>query len=120
MHDDLVIPASYEVWLTELKHHLDRTPGSKAALARHLVSVRGIKEKAAFVALLKILRGDSRPGVDVFFDLAIWLQAQTSGDTRTARIEPTDDAPPRREVRYTTGASRRTTRVAEHRSQNTP
>ena len=33
MHDDLVIPASYDVWLTKLKHHLDRKPGSKAELA---------------------------------------------------------------------------------------
>jgi hypothetical protein len=71
----LHIPSNYDVWLTGLKHHLDRYRGSKAELARYLAHLRGLQEKGAVVTLSKILRKDgTRPGVDVFLDIAAWLQ----------------------------------------------
>jgi hypothetical protein len=102
----LHIPASYDVWLTGLKLHLDRHRGSKAELARYLAHMRGWQEKGAVVTLAKILRKDgTRPGVDVFIDIAAWLQRRQDAlndppvpmpllDT------PAQDLPPRQDVSY--------------------
>ena len=110
MTDDLTIPASYDVWLTDLKHHLDRTPGSKAALARYLVTARGSKPESVKSQLFKLLAGKFMPGADFFIDIAVWLQQQQDRAGDSARLERADEPPPvgpRREVRYTTGSTRR-------------
>ncbi len=83
MTDDLTIPASYDVWLTDLKDHLDRTPGSKAALARYLSECRGIKLPSAKVKVSELLSQRYMPGADLFFDIAIWLQGQQHGASAT-------------------------------------
>lgn len=115
MTDDLTIPASYDVWLTDLKFHLDRTPGSKAALARYLAERLSLSQASAHVKLSRIVNDHRKPEVDVFFDIAIWLQRQQDGAGESTRLERADEpAPigPRREVRYTTGSTRRP-KVAE-------
>lgn len=107
---ELTIPASYDVWLTDLKHYLDRGRGRQAELARHLAKVRDLKLKGASVSLLKFLRGDARPGVDLFLDMAAWLQQQQDGQSEITRLERADEPEPigpRREVTYTTGSTRR-------------
>jgi hypothetical protein len=73
----LHIPANYDVWLTGLKHHLDRYRGSKAELARYLAHVRGNCRKPAPSSPClphPAWRRANRPGVDVFLDIAAWLQ----------------------------------------------
>ena len=113
MHDDLVIPASYEVWLSDLKHHLDRTPGSKAVLARHLVAMRDWKPTTASAFVTRLVQQKVEPAAGLFIDIAAWLQQQTGGRDVPVQLEPTDDLPPRREVRYTTGSKQRPAKVAE-------
>ena len=93
MHDDLVIPASYDVWLTNLKHHLDRKTGSKAELARYLAAVRGIKIPSAKVKVSELLSHRYMPAADLFIDITIWLQRRT-GSGSTARLGITDDIMP--------------------------
>jgi len=115
MTEDLTIPASYDVWLTDLKFHLDRTPGSKAALARYIAATDGTKFSGAQVRVSKILNGSLVPSAHAFIDIAVWLQQQQDGTGKSARLERADEpAPigPRREVRYTTGSTRRS-KVAE-------
>lgn len=116
MNDDIVIPASYDVWLTDLKHHLDRTPGSKAALARYLESCRGLKPASAKVKVSELLRRRSMPGADLFIDIAAWLQQETTRREDPMRLERHDEPEPvgpRTEVRYTTGSTRQPAKVAE-------
>jgi hypothetical protein len=91
MTDDLLIPASYDVWLTDLKHHLDRTPGSKAALARYLVHVRDWKADTAKVYVSKIIGSKLTPAADLFIDIAAWLQRQQEGAGDSARLERADE-----------------------------
>lgn len=106
----LLIPASYDVWLTGLKLHLDRHRGSKAELARYLAHMRGWQEKGAVVTLSKILREDgTRPGVDVFLDIAAWLQRQQDALNdppvpMPLPDPPAQDIPHRRAVIYRTPA----------------
>lgn len=76
MHDDLVIPASYDVWLTGLKHHLDRHHGSQAELARHLSTRQSISQLSAQVKISRIINSHRKPEIEVFFDIAAWLQRQ--------------------------------------------
>jgi hypothetical protein len=102
MTEDLTIPASYDVWLTDLKHHLDRTTGSKAALARYLSECRSIKLPSAKVKVSELLSQRYMPGADLFFDIAIWLQQQQQDEAgETVRLERADEPEPigpRREV----------------------
>jgi hypothetical protein len=95
----LHIPSSYDVWLTGLKHHLDRHRGSKAELARHLARSHEISEAGAVVKLSRILGGTRKPEIEVFFDIAVWLQQR-----QDALSEPPlpEDAPlpPRQAVTY--------------------
>ena len=93
MHDDLVIPASYDVWLTNLKHHLDRKPGSKAELARYITACDGTQFEGAQVRVSKILKGALVPSAHAFIDIAVWLQHRTGSDS-AARLGITDDTPP--------------------------
>lgn len=72
----LHIPANYDVWLTGLKAHLDRHRGSKAELARMLSRIHDISEQSAVVKLARILNGHRKPEMEVFFDIAGWLQRQ--------------------------------------------
>ena len=70
----LHIPSNYDVWLTGLKHHLDRYRGSKAELARYLAHLLEISEAGAVVKVSRILGGTRKPEMEVFFDIAAWLQ----------------------------------------------
>jgi hypothetical protein len=114
----LHIPANYDVWLTGLKHHLDRHRGSKAELARYLAHVRGLQEKGAVVTLSKILRKDgTRPGVDVFLDIAAWLQRRQDAlnDPPVPMPMPSpmeEPLPPRKDVNYRSTPAR-PSKVAE-------
>ena len=93
MHDDLVIPASYDVWLTKLKHHLDRKPGSKAELARYLAAVRGWQPNTANAFVTRLVQQKVEPSASLFLDIAIWLQRRTGSDS-AARLGITDDIMP--------------------------
>ncbi len=79
MTEELLIPASYDVWLTNLKQHLDRFPGSKAALARYLSTRLGLRQASAHVKLSRIVNDHRKPEIEVFFDIAVWLQQQQDG-----------------------------------------
>lgn len=104
---ELTIPASYDVWLTDLKHYLDRGAGRKAELARHLESCRGMKLASARVKVSELLSRRYMPAADLFLDIATWLQQQQTDGTDSVGFTHTDDIPPRRDVSYTTGSTRR-------------
>lgn len=107
---ELTIPASYDVWLTDLKHYLDRGAGRKAELARHIAATDGTKFEGAQVRVSKILKGSLVPSAHAFLDMAVWLQQQQNESGEVARLERADEPEPigpRREVTYTTGSTRR-------------
>ena len=93
MTDDLTIPASYDVWLTDLKFHLDRTPGSKAALARHIAATDGTQFSGAQVRVSKILKSAIIPSAVAFIDMAVWLQQQQAGAGDRGRAAARRPAP---------------------------
>jgi hypothetical protein len=76
----LTLPANYDVWLTEFKDYLDRHPGSKTALARHLMQQRGLATlESAQAAVSRFASGKVQPMAGYFLDIAAWLQAQQDG-----------------------------------------
>jgi hypothetical protein len=95
----LHLPANYDVWLTGLKHHLDRHRGSKAELARHLETQMAIRFSTAQVKVSQLLAGSFTPSATTFLDIAAWLQQR-----QDALSEPPlpEDAPlpPRQAVTY--------------------
>lgn len=105
----LHIPASYDVWLTGLKHHLDRHRGSKAELARYLAHLHTISVESAVVKVSRILGETRKPEVDVFLDIAAWLQrrqdALNDPPVPMALPDPIEQPlPPRKDVTYRTPA----------------
>jgi hypothetical protein len=72
----LHVPASYEVWLTGLKAHLDRHRGSKADLARFLEHQLGIQLASARVKVSELLSERYTPSARTFLDIAAWLQRE--------------------------------------------
>jgi hypothetical protein len=114
----LSIPDNYDVWFTGFKLYLDRTPGSKADLARYLERVLAIKFTSAQVKVAHLLARKYIPSAETFLDIASWLQRQVEArnDPPIFRpLPPPEDSgpiPARRPVTYTTGGQPEA-RVAE-------
>lgn len=105
----LLIPASYDVWLTGLKLHLDRYRGSKAGLARYLEAQMGIQFTTAQVKVSQLLGGSFTPSASTFLDIAAWLQRQQDALNDPPAPMPLPDPieqplPPRKDVTYRTPA----------------
>lgn len=103
----LTIPTSYDVWLTGLKLHLDRYRGSKAELARYLAHLHSISVESAGVKVSRILSEARKPEVDVFFDIAAWLQRRQDALHDPPVLipladPPTQDIPRRKDATYRT------------------
>jgi hypothetical protein len=86
----LSIPASYDVWLTELKAYLDDHRGSQMEMARYLAPRLKVTIPSAQVKLSRIITGQRKPEVDMFLELSHWLHLQRE-----------KNVPQRKLVRYT-------------------
>lgn len=116
----LLIPASYDVWLTGLKLHLDRHRGSKAALARYLATQMGIQFTTAQVKVSQLLGGSFTPSASTFLDIAAWLQRRQDALNdppvpMPLPDPPAQDIPPRKAVTYRTPLKK--TKVAEDQAR---
>jgi hypothetical protein len=113
----LHIPANYDVWLTGLKHHLDRHRGSKAELARYLAHVLDLQAASARVRVSRLLAGEFTPSAATFLDIAAWLQRRQDAlnDPPVPMPMPPPmekPLPPRKDVNYRSTPAR-PSKVAE-------
>lgn len=113
----ILIPASYDVWLTALKDHLNRHPGSKADLARYLEKVLEIKFSSAQVKVSQLLAEKFVPSAHTFMDIASWLQRQADALADPPHFTPLARLPwiklPRPKTGATAARPTPTSRVAE-------
>lgn len=105
----LHIPASYEVWLTGLKDHLERHRGAQAELARFLAPLLQISTASAQVKLSRIITQQRKPDADLFLEIAAWLQNQQ--ESLDAPLPPIPERQPLTTDR--TGRAKRSAKVAE-------
>lgn len=89
----ILIPASYDIWLTGLKDYLGRHAGSKADLARFLEKVMEIKFSSAQVKVSQLLAEKFIPSAGTFIDIAAWLQRQTDALNNPPHFTPLSPTP---------------------------
>lgn len=120
----ILIPASYDVWLTGLKDHLTRHSGSHAKLAHYLETAMEIKFTSAKVKVSQMLSGKFIPAAGTFIDIAAWLQRQADALNDPPHFTPLASAPVEKNPPPTSWRSgvqsshRHSTRVAEDPPQS--